>query len=300
MGIGVAPLDLRARLGLQLAGQAAAPDQGVSRKPLTAADVRRFTPEGDTLAAALFKRPVLDQVCATARITVARDPLSGASLAPPRTVETADACRILRAWNGVAGRDARGAYLWDRFWERAEKIDAGKLYAKPFDPADPLHTPAGIRAGDPAEAFGAAILAVGEAGYALDATRGETLYLTRDGVPVPLYGGCSGLGYFASVCDYGKSRANAPVSADTVGGNSYLQVVSFDARGADAYTLLAHSESDDPASPHFADGTRRYAQRRWLRVPFDAREIAADPQLRVTRLSLPAAPDRPGPAATGR
>ncbi|WP_186024989.1 penicillin acylase family protein [Burkholderia gladioli] len=306
MGIGVAPLDLRARLGLQLAGQAAAPDaapeQGAAREPLTAAEVRRFTLEGDTLAAALFKRPVLDQVCATARITVARDPLRGASFTPPRTVETADACRILRAWNGAAERDARGAYLWDRFWERAQKIDAGKLYARPFDPADPLHTPAGIRAGEPAvaEAFGAAILAVGEAGYALDATRGETLYLTRDGVPVPLYGGCSGLGYFASICHYGESRANAPISADTVGGNSYLQVVSFDAHGADAYTLLAHSESDDPASPHFSDGTRRYAARRWLRVPFDEHEIAADPQLQVTRLTMPAEPDRSRPAATVR
>ncbi|MEX3612851.1 MAG: penicillin acylase family protein [Burkholderia gladioli] len=101
----------------------------------------------------------------------------------------------------------------------------------------------------------------------------------------------------ATTARAGRTR---PISADTVGGNSYLQVVSFDAHGADAYTLLAHSESDDPASPHFADSTRRYAERRWLRVPFDEHEIASDPQLQVTRLTMPAAPDRPRPAAAVR
>lgn len=292
MGAGVAPLDMRARLGLELATRTAPGERQAAgpRMRLTTADVRRFTLDGDTLSATLFKRPVLDRVCASGRLRVDRDPLTGQVFHPARVADTAEACRTLRAWNGVADRDARGVDLWDQFWARAEKIDPARLYAKPFDPADPQNTPAGLRADDPAiaQAFGAAILAVTDAGYALDATRGETLYLTRNGEPVPLYGGCSGVGYFASICDYGKRRARDPISADTIAGNSYLQVVTFGAHGAQAYTLLAHSESDDPASPHFADGTRRYAERRWLRVPFEAGEIAADPALTVTRLTMPA------------
>ncbi|WP_459625326.1 penicillin acylase family protein [Burkholderia sp. 3C] len=296
MGTGVAPLDMRARLGLALAERTAPGEElrpGQVRTGLTATDVQRFTLDGDTLGATLFKRPVLDRVCASGRLRVDRDPLTGQVFHPARMADTAEACRTLRAWNGVADRDARGVYLWDQFWARAEKIDAAKLYAKPFDPADPQNTPAGLRADEPAvaQAFGAAILAVTDAGYALDATRGETLYLTRNGEPVPLYGGCAGVGYFASICDYGKRRARDPISADTIGGNSYLQVVTFGAQGAEAHTLLAHSESDDPASPHFADGTRRYAERRWLRMPFEAGEIAADPALTVTRLVMPAEGD---------
>jgi acyl-homoserine-lactone acylase len=84
-------------------------------------------------------------------------------------------------------------------------------------------------------------------------------------------------------------RAGSTVTANQIAGNSYIQVVTFGSHGVDAATLLSHSESDDPASPHFSDGTRRYAAQRWLRVPFHEQEIASDPDLQVTRLTMPAA-----------
>lgn len=258
---------------------------------VTTATLERFSLAGETLSATHDRQAVLDRVCANPTITVERDPLSGAVYHPARIAPTAAACATLRAWRGAADPEARGVHLWDQFWARVEKLAPARLYTQPFDPADPLRTPAGLRADDPAiaQAFGAAILAVTDAGFALDATRGETLYLTRNGEAIPLYGGCSNLGYFTAVCDYGKRRAHQPITADAMAGNSYLQVVTFDAHGPEAHTLLAHSESDDPASPHYADGTRRYAARRWLRTPFDERAIEADPALDVTRLMLPAA-----------
>ncbi|MCM2495832.1 penicillin acylase family protein [Burkholderia glumae] len=296
-GIGAAPLDLRAQLGLRFAmraaAAAAAPHAGNPANPaaVTTAEVERFSLAGETLSATRYRPALLDRVCANPIIMVGHDPLSGAAYRPARRAPTAAACATLRAWHGAADPEARGVLLWDQFWARVAKLAPARLYTQPFDAADPLHTPAGLRADDPAiaEAFGAAILAVTDAGFALDARRGETLYLTRNGESIPLYGGCANLGYFTAVCDYGKPRARQPITADTLAGNSYLQVVTFDARGPEAHTLLAHSESDDPASPHYADGTRRYAARRWLRTPFEARAIAADPGLDVTRLTLPAA-----------
>jgi acyl-homoserine-lactone acylase len=231
MGPGVAPPDLRARLGLQLAQQAfsATPvEQGAAAggtaggvaggaeggsgqtvkpvvKPVvrhvSAADVRRFTLDGTSLSAQRFKPAVLDQVCTSAHIEVAKDPSTGQAFTPPRVADTTAACDTLRTWDGTGSVDARGAYLWDEFWARASRIAPSRLYRTPFNPADPLHTPADIRANDPdiAQAFGAAILAVTDAGFTVDAKRGDTLFITRDGKPIPLYGGCAGVGYFTSV-----------------------------------------------------------------------------------------------------
>jgi acyl-homoserine-lactone acylase len=53
--------------------------------------------------------------------------------------------------------------------------------------------------------------------------------------------------------------------------------------------LLASSESDDPASPHYADGTREYASKHWMRVPFSEEAIAHDPALVTQVLTAPAA-----------
>jgi acyl-homoserine-lactone acylase len=67
-------------------------------------------------------------------------------------------------------------------------------------------------------------------------------------------------------------------------GNSYLQVVAFGDEGPQAHTLLAHAQSDDPASVHHRDALERYAGRQWLRVPFEEDEIAKAPGMTVRRL----------------
>ena len=42
-----------------------------------------------------------------------------------------------------------------------------------------------------------------------------------------------------------------------------------------ADTILTHSQSTDPASPHYGDQSRLYADKRWVRFPFCEEEIAA-------------------------
>ncbi|MDR5777215.1 MULTISPECIES: penicillin acylase family protein [unclassified Caballeronia] len=60
-------------------------------------------------------------------------------------------------------------------------------------------------------------------------------------------------------------------------GNNYVQVVGFGANGPQADTLLAHSESDDPASPRYRDGTKRYARKEWTRFAFTEQDIDKSP-----------------------
>lgn len=46
-------------------------------------------------------------------------------------------------------------------------------------------------------------------------------------------------------------------------------------------TLLLYSESGNPASPHFLDQARRYAESRWVSERFTQKEIVSDPSLQV-------------------
>ncbi|MBB5417634.1 acyl-homoserine lactone acylase PvdQ [Paraburkholderia atlantica] len=68
-------------------------------------------------------------------------------------------------------------------------------------------------------------------------------------------------------------------------GDTYLQIVSFSGDRLIARTLLAPSRSDDPASPHCADGTRDDAAQRWTIIPFSEEAIARDPALSVRTVS---------------
>jgi acyl-homoserine-lactone acylase len=113
-------------------------------------------------------------------------------------------------------------------------------------------------------------------GYAVDAPRGDTLFVTRNARRIPLYGGCNDKGYFTVVCSEDRlDQGGYSMDADP-NGNSYMQIVRFPAGGVEAHTFLSHSLSDDPASPHHADYTRAYSAGQWVRQPFSQAEIEAD------------------------
>ena len=59
-------------------------------------------------------------------------------------------------------------------------------------------------------------------------------------------------------------------------GNSYIQAVTWDESECPiADVILVPSQSTDPASPHFADQTKLYAEKRWVRFPFCEKDIEA-------------------------
>jgi acyl-homoserine-lactone acylase len=159
------------------------------------------------------------------------------------------------------------------------RLPADKLYAVPFSASDPIGTPRGLKpsaADDLRQAFGAAVLRVQASGYALDAPRGEALFVTRNGRKVPLYGGCDTQGYFTVMCSENPLDKGGYTMDGDPNGNSYMQIVRFPAGGVEARTFLSFSLSDDPASPHNADYTRAYSAGQWLRLPFSEEEIKAD------------------------
>jgi acyl-homoserine-lactone acylase len=84
------------------------------------------------------------------------------------------------------------------------------------------------------------------------------------------------------VADLHKDKGYTPI----VAGNSYIQVISWDAEGdLDPRGILTYSQSQEPESPHYADQTRLYSSGEWVRFPFTEEEISADPNLRTLHLT---------------
>jgi acyl-homoserine-lactone acylase len=268
------PQSLRTRLGHAIARQLQSAPNGVSADAL-----ERAALDSRSMSALLFKRPVLDRLCSSEAIA--------ALPAGPDIDERRTACKVLAAWDDTAATDAVGATLWDETWRRLLTIPPAQLYAVPFDPAKPLTTPAGIAA-DPAKLAAAlhdAIAALRRAGIAIDASRGAALYVQRNAERIALFGGCDAGGYFTASCAAHPFDSSGYSMNVNPSGDTYLQVVSFDGNRVVARTLLASSESDDPASPHYADATRDYAAQRWTTMPFSEESIASDPAFSVHTLN---------------
>ena len=97
---------------------------------------------------------------------------------------------------------------------------------------------------------------------------------------IPIHGGPG----TAGVLDVQTSEA-VPGGISPKSGTSYIQVVTFDANGPVADSLLSYSQSTDPASLHYADETRAFSKKEWHRAPFTPAQIAADGGAKPVRIS---------------
>ncbi len=152
------------------------------------------------------------------------------------------------------------------------------LWAVPFDPADPVHTPRDFAPDAAAQAklIDALVKAadtLAKQQIALDARWGDVQVAVRGSERIPVHGGDGQLGIL-------NVQINTPIPGGVtpIHGSSYVQVVSFDETGPVADAVLSYSQSTDPASPHFGDQTRLYSGKRWVRLPFSPAAIAADAQ----------------------
>jgi acyl-homoserine-lactone acylase len=235
-------------------------------------------------AAVRFKDELLKEVCGKTQVQVTHDILTGKVFETPQDVNIKPACSTLAQWNNRAEAEDRGSLIWDAWWYRLLRIPASELYRVPFSPSKPLSTPAQPNGQDPnvAEALGAAVLWMHSKGMDLDEARGKVLFAKVEGQEVELFGGCGWGGYFTVSCD-----KDGYEMTDRSLGNSYLQLVNFNADGVDAYTLLAHGQDEralngDPGG----EPVKRYANKQWLRMPFIDDEINKDPKLKRYKLKI--------------
>jgi len=201
-------------------------------------------------------------------------------------VDVTPSCAALRAWDRTANIDSHGGQVWTEFWRNARKIK--NLYSVPFDADDPVNTPRGINIQDAAvatalrEALATGQNALSTAHVALDAAWGDIQYAERNGKKIPIPGGQGWAGMFSMiVAGLSKEKGYNPI----VHGNSYIQVISWDADGKlQPSGILTYSQSQEADSPHYSDLTELYSQKQWIDFPFTEEDILADPNLMTITL----------------
>lgn len=179
-------------------------------------------------------------------------------------------CAALRGWDRKAELDSRGALLFFAFLRQLGG-NVPNLYRTPFDPANPVATPAGLNpeAAEPVKrALAAAAAELAANGIPLDAPLGQVQAAPRGDARIPIHGGP----HAAGILNFMQSRVT-PTGLVPVHGSSYIQVVSFEDTGPVADAVLTYSQSTDPASPHSSDQTRAFSAKEWQQLPFTAAEV---------------------------
>ena len=175
------------------------------------------------------------------------------------------ACDVLAGWDLREDLDSRGAILFRRFWDNLSQGEPDSWWARPFDPADPLHTPNTLNTAQPGVqvALGNAIADLNGAKVPLDASVGEVQYVVRGGRRIPIHGGPGDPhGQFNAIeSPFVPGHGFGEVAA----GSSYVQVVTWnDGPCPDAATILTYSQSANPRSPYFADQGPLFSRKQWV------------------------------------
>jgi acyl-homoserine-lactone acylase len=210
--------------------------------------------------------------------------LLGACSAQPDP-DVAQGCAALAQWDRRADLSSRGAVLFREFWNVAASIE--DKWAVPFNPADPVNTPRGMKPAAGPAVFAALIGAVQKLrslSIALDRPLGELQDETRNGIRWPLHGAIGDIdGSYNSI--HMVTPLDATGYHNVEWGTSYVQVVGFDANGPVAHGILVYGQSTDPASPHYSDQVPLYTAKSWPVLPFEPSEIRADPNYERIRIS---------------
>jgi len=199
-------------------------------------------------------------------------------LAPTSTgsnIPVGDSCSVLADWNGRENVDSRGAVLFREFWEAALALPGGP-WSHPFNAANPLNTPYGLDTASTGvqQAFGNALATLKAAHVPDNVALGTVQYVVRNGTKISLPGGPGDPdGEFNAI----YQKVLQQPGMEPLGGTSYIQVVTWASGDScpQAATLLTYSQSDNPASPHYADQTRLFSQSQWVTAYFSPAQVAA-------------------------
>ncbi|THI95550.1 acylase [Nocardioides sp.] len=194
----------------------------------------------------------------------------------------AEACAVLRAWDGHSDVDSVGTHIFEAFVERAPT--GMNLWDVPFDANDPFHTPRGLKTGAAVvQAMRDAIAHVRAKGVSFDAAWGSLQVAGDRGAPAyPIGGGNGDLAGNANAVASRNAPANTARYKPISYGSSHIQAVSYLPDGSlDAQTILTYGQYDDPASPWSSDQTQLFSQERWVRFAWTPAQVSAALQATV-------------------
>jgi acyl-homoserine-lactone acylase len=261
------PRTLRTRSGLEMLAREIDREGGVTLDGL-----RALALSNENYAGQLIRDDVVALCAETPEVTI-----DGG-----RVVSLNEACRVLAEWDLRANLESRGAPLFRQFLAAANggrytrELPDAFAPASAFDPTNPVATPRGLaRSANQAvlESLASAVVSLTDVGIALDAALGDLQGVRRNGDRIPLHGGPEFEGIFNKIeADFRGADGYPDVDRWS---SSWILAVEFAEEGPRTYGILTYSLSANPGSPHFADQTRLYSQKRWLELPFHHEDIEA-------------------------
>lgn len=201
-------------------------------------------------------------------------------------VSVARAAGVLRQWDRTENLDSPGALLWRRFVERltaaAGRAGLAELFTIPFDAADPVRTPRGLRIDDPrvAQALATAIADLEGSGIPLDASLRPYQFVVKGERRIPVSGGPEAVGQYNKI-DARAGWTPGQGYPDVNNGSSFIMWMRFTPEGPVGESIMTMSQSRNPASPYFADQTKLWSDLKTKRMLFTEADIAADAALRM-------------------
>ncbi|HEX8856796.1 MAG TPA: penicillin acylase family protein, partial [Thermoleophilaceae bacterium] len=281
--------ELRTRLGLDMIARRLAGTDGLGRPRFTLPTLQATMLANRNYSAELGRADVVAMCRAHPALTASDG----------TRVDVRAACDTLARWTGHANAGSRGEALWETFFQ------APLTWLVPFDPAHPLTTPRGINGNDPDVQR-----ALADAVRLLRSNRTAARARRWAGITLP---GCPAEKGCFNVIEASEpitppprkpgrrqgqtgpqpSRIGTPASARRqrpsrkppgIFGSSFIMAVELTSQGPRARTILTHSQSANPASPHYRDQTVLFASRHWVTERFTEAEINADPHLQTTTL----------------
>ena len=194
-----------------------------------------------------------------------------------------EACPMLAAWDGKDDLDSPGAVLWRRFVERLD--NPSTLFTMPFNPADPMNTPAGLNTSDPkvSQALKQAVADLSNSSMPLNATLRNYQYkLAYNGEKISIHGGIEGTGQFNLINTKGwVAGVGYP---DVSLGSSFIMFTQFTPTGPMGYSVMTYSQSPNPNSPYYKDQTLMFQKKEYKMMLFKEGDILGDPNLKVTEI----------------
>jgi acyl-homoserine-lactone acylase len=191
------------------------------------------------------------------------------SLSGGGTVDISEACPILEAYDDTGNLDSRGAWLFGAYQRYAP--GGADFWADAFNPADPLNTPNQLNTANPAqlEALGLAVQELRQHGIPLDSGMRGVQVATRNGARISIHG--CGNCFQAISASNGDPGYNAPYG-EVTDGSSMVLTTHLTKSGPKSQGILTYSQATDPTSPWFANMTKRFSRKKWVKLAYTHRQ----------------------------
>ncbi len=176
------------------------------------------------------------------------------------------ACETLKKWDRRNDSTSRGPALFSEIWTRLSQVEAYN------DIVNDAAVPSAEAALNVQTVIKEAMTHLASLGVPHDGPWGAVMVHGTATGAVNLHGGSGDEG----VLNVMQGEAPGPKGyANISNGTGYLQLVYWDKGTVRAKTLLAHGQSSDIASPHYADQLDHFARKELVPFPFEKADVVA-------------------------